>query len=98
MQFVPDACGMPGLEATPTGHTATASHLLGKIFPRGSGDENEENACQGFFVAYRRTSSLGGAHQGRKNGFDDDPKSFRKKWFCHNLFFHSSEGFVRRSK
>src|SRR5438105_3891148 len=46
MQLVPHTCVVPGFEIFPAGHSTTAAHFLGQIFPRDACLEHENNSCE----------------------------------------------------
>src|SRR5262249_31182031 len=59
VDLLPNPRSLPVAPAVPTGHAATAAHLLGQLFPGKAGLEDEDDASEDFAIVQEGASAFG---------------------------------------
>src|SRR5262249_34195921 len=59
LDSAPAAGGLPVAQAVPTGHAATAAHLLRQVFPGDAGLEEEDDPGEDLAIIEEGASALG---------------------------------------
>jgi hypothetical protein len=88
MDLIPDLGMEPGFEASPAGHTTATAHLLGQIFPRDTGLENEENPGEDFAIVQGWPPSFGTRRPLGKERFNLFPEIIRQEGLSQRTTLH----------
>lgn len=111
LQLIPDARPLPRAEATPTGHSRPAAHLLRQVLPGNAGLEHEEDSGQCLAIVDRRPAPFRARRVLGQERLNDFPQLIGKKRLGHDWmlpngrilatwFFrkHTANGWTKRPK
>src|SRR5262249_1705569 len=86
---VPGAGGLPVAQAIPTGHAATAAHLLRQVLPGDAGLEEEDDPGEDLAVVEEGSAALGVGRMRREERLDQLPEFVRQEWLGHDAALSS---------
>ena len=92
VDLLPDPGFLPFSQRVPTRHAAPAAQLLGKIFPRTTGFQYEENARKCRTIGDSWSASFRLTAFSRQQRFDSFPKRIGQQWLCHNVLLDTLAG------
>jgi hypothetical protein len=94
---VPDAGRLPVAQAIPTGHAATAAHLLRQVLPGDAGLEDEDDPGEDLAIVEEGAPAFGLGRMRWDEGLDELPEFVREEWLGHDVSLSSGANAISNS-